>query len=141
MAKAKKGAVPPQFAKKAKSKKVAVKPGDVAPPGDMPKGASDFVSRMIASRASKTPAQGMTAAKKSKMKPKMKPKTYKGKSTAPGGGGSFQMAVDAMVRQGMDPKKAAGIAATQGRAKYGAKKFAGFAAAGKKRAAAKKSKK
>jgi hypothetical protein len=74
-----------------------------------------------------------------KKKPaKKKPATYKGKSTAPGGGGSFQMAVDALVKKGMPLKRAQAIAASQGRAKYGAKKMSKFAAAGKKRAAKKK---
>jgi hypothetical protein len=80
------------------------------------------------------------AAKKPAKKPaaKPKPKVYKGKSTKPGGGGSFQMAVDAMVKKGMNPKMAAGIAANQGRAKYGKAKMQKFSVAGRKRVAARK---
>jgi hypothetical protein len=66
------------------------------------------------------------------------PKTYKGKSTKPGGGGQFQMAVDAMTKKGMPMMEAKAIAAKEGRAKYGAKQMAEYAAAGRKRAANKK---
>lgn len=55
---------------------------------------------------------------------------YKGKSNRPGGGGRFQQMVDA----GMSPALAAYI----GRKKYGKKRFAKMAAAGRKRAARKK---
>ncbi len=68
-----------------------------------------------------------------KKKVEKKPATYKGKSTAPGGGGSFQMVVDALVKKGMSLAQAKAIAAKQGREKYGAKKMASFAAKGKKK--------
>lgn len=77
--------------------------------------------------------EGLRMATKVKM-----PKTYKGKSTRPGGGGQFQMAVDAMMAKGMPMMEAEAIAAKQGRAKYGAKKMAEFAKAGRKRAEMKK---
>jgi len=71
-------------------------------------------------------------------KPKPKPATYKGKSTKPGGGGSFQMVVDALVEKGKSEEAAKAIAAAQGRKKYGAKKFAKMGATGRKRAAKKR---
>ena len=61
-------------------------------------------------------------------------KTYKGKSLAPGGGGQFAKAVDAMTKKGLPRSEAQAIAAKEGRAKYGAKKMSQFAAAGRKRA-------
>lgn len=70
-----------------------------------------------------------------------KPKTYKGKPTKPGGGGSFAMKVDAMKAKGMSEERASAIAASQGRKKYGAKKMAKWSAVGRKRAAKKRSKK
>lgn len=67
-------------------------------------------------------------------KKKAVPKTYKGKSTKPGGGGKFAMMVDALKRKGKSVGAAKAIAAAAGRKKYGAKKMAKFAAAGRKRA-------
>ena len=68
-----------------------------------------------------------------------KPKTYKGKSLKPGGGGQFAKMVDAMVKgRGMSKKRAQAVAAAMGRKKYGASKMAKFAAQGKKRAARKR---
>ncbi len=65
------------------------------------------------------------------MPPKKKtPKTYKGKPTALGGGGRFQMLED----EGVPP----GVLANKGRKKYGKQRFQEMAAAGKKRAAKKK---
>jgi hypothetical protein len=55
--------------------------------------------------------------------------TYKGKSTAPGGGGAFQKCLDS--------GKSAELCATIGRKKYGNKKMTEFANKGKKRAAKK----
>jgi hypothetical protein len=69
-------------------------------------------------------------AAKAKPKSKAKPKTYKGKSTEPGGGGNFQKCVDS--------GKSKALCATIGRKKYGSKKMGEFAAKGRKRAAAKK---
>lgn len=69
---------------------------------------------------------------------KKMPKTYKGKSTKPGGGGRFAKAVDAMEKKGLPASEAKAVAAKQGRAKYGAKKMAQYAAAGRKRASKKK---
>lgn len=65
---------------------------------------------------------------------KKMPKTYKWKSTKPGGGGKFQMVKDAIMRTGKSAEAAAAIAAAQGRKKYGAKQFAKMSAAGRKRA-------
>ena len=62
------------------------------------------------------------------------PATYKGKSTKPGGGGMFQMQVDAMTKKGLPPAEAAAVAAKMGRKKYGKAKFAKMGVAGKKRA-------
>lgn len=59
--------------------------------------------------------------------------TYKGKSNKPGGGGRFAQTVDAIVKSGVPAGEARAIAAKQGRAKYGAKKFAQMAATGRKR--------
>jgi hypothetical protein len=70
------------------------------------------------------------AAKKSAKKPA----TYKGKSTKPGGGGSFAMMSDAMVKKGMSRDRADAIAASAGRKKYGKAKFQKMSAAGRKRA-------
>jgi hypothetical protein len=72
------------------------------------------------------------------LKKKPLPKTYKGKSTKPGGGGQFQMAVDAMTKKGMPKAEAQAIAAKEGRAKYGKEQFQKFAAEGRKQAANKK---
>lgn len=65
---------------------------------------------------------------------KTMPKTYKGKSTKPGGGGAFQMGVDAMTKKGLPKTEAAAIMANQGRKRFGNEKFAQMAATGKKRA-------
>lgn len=65
---------------------------------------------------------------------KTMPKTYKGKSTKPGGGGKFQMAVDTMTKKGLPKQEAQAIAAKQGRKEYGEKKFAEMTVAGRKRA-------
>jgi hypothetical protein len=73
-----------------------------------------------------------------KKKVPAKPKTYKGKSTKPGGGGAFAMMVDALTKKGMSKDRASAIAAAQGRKKYGAKKFTRMGVAGRKRAAKKK---
>jgi hypothetical protein len=74
------------------------------------------------------------------MAPKKKamPKTYKGKSTKPGGGGHFAMVVDALKKQGKSTPAAKAIAAAAGRKKYGKAKFQKFAINGKKRANKKK---
>jgi len=74
------------------------------------------------------------------MAAKKKAKTYKGKSTRPGGGGRFAKMVDALKRKGKTAAQAKKIAAAAGRKKYGTKKMAFYAAKGRKRAAAKKRK-
>lgn len=61
------------------------------------------------------------------------PKTYKGKSTKPGGGGHFLMVVDALMKEGMTEEQAKAIAAAQGRQKYGKEKFQKMAATGLRR--------
>jgi len=72
---------------------------------------------------------------KQKGKGKKQPKTYKGKSMKPGGGGKFKKGVDAMTaKQGMSKKKAAVIMASAGRKKYGKKQMSAWSAAGRKRA-------
>ncbi len=73
------------------------------------------------------------AKKKPAPKKKPMPKTYKGKSTKPGGGGRFQKGVDDMMMTGMSEQSARKIMAKKGRKKYGAKKFQQMATAGKKR--------
>lgn len=60
--------------------------------------------------------------------------TYKGKSNKLGGGGRFAQMTDAMEAKGMPAKRAMAVAAAVGRKKYGAKKMAKMAAAGRKRA-------
>jgi hypothetical protein len=57
---------------------------------------------------------------------------FKGKSNRLGGGGRFAQVVAAMPK-GMPLKEKKAIAAIQGRKKYGAKKMASMAAAGRKR--------
>ena len=64
----------------------------------------------------------------------MATKKYKGKSLKPGGGGKFAKMVDALKKKGKSTASAKAIAATVGRKKYGAKKMANWAAAGRKRA-------
>jgi hypothetical protein len=59
--------------------------------------------------------------------------TYKGKSLKPGGGGRFARLVDKLRARGYSEKRARAIAAAVGRRKYGAKKMAQWAAAGRKR--------
>lgn len=71
-------------------------------------------------------------------KKKKMPKTYKGKSTKPGGGGRFAKMTAKLEGKVRDP---AAVAAKIGRKKYGKKKMAEFSAAGRKRAAAKRRKK
>ncbi len=66
-----------------------------------------------------------------------KPATYKGKSTKPGGGGSFAKMVDSMTKKGMSKERASAIAATIGRKKYGTKRMSKWSNAGRKRAAKK----
>lgn len=69
---------------------------------------------------------------------KTKPKTYKGKSTKPGGGGKFMMMTDALMKKGMSKARAKAIAAKAGMKKYGKGKMQKWAKAGKKRAARKR---
>lgn len=59
------------------------------------------------------------------------PKTFKGKSTKLGGGGRFAMVEAAAKKSGAS--NPAAVAASIGRKKYGAKKFASLAAKGKKK--------
>lgn len=59
--------------------------------------------------------------------------SYKGKSNRVGGGGRFAQVVDKIKKSGVSTKEAKAIAAIQGRKKYGAKRFAAMAAAGRKR--------
>lgn len=75
------------------------------------------------------------------MRKKTMPKTYRGKSTAPGMGGAFSMMEDAMMAKGMPKDRADAVAAAAGRKKYGKAAFQKMAVAGRKRAAAKKAKK
>jgi hypothetical protein len=67
----------------------------------------------------------------------MKPKMYKGKSMAKGGGGKFAQMSDAIVKSGKSRESADAIAAAKGRKKYGKAEFARMAAAGRKRTAKK----
>lgn len=66
--------------------------------------------------------------------------TYRGKSLRPGMGGHFARMVDALRAKGKSKAAAEGIAAEQGRRKYGAAKMASYAAAGRRRAAMKRKK-
>lgn len=59
------------------------------------------------------------------------PKSFKGKSTKLGKGGRFAMIEAKAAKYGM--KNPAAVAAVVGRKKYGAKKMATWAAAGRKR--------
>jgi hypothetical protein len=72
------------------------------------------------------------------MKAKPKPKTFKGRSLAPGGGGKFAMMESAMMKKGMPKEMADAVAAKAGMKKYGKSKMMAMASAGKKRAAKKK---
>lgn len=67
------------------------------------------------------------------MSAKKMPKTYKGRSTALGGGGRFRMVADRAARSGARDPEA--VAAAVGRRKYGAERMARMAAAGRRRAA------
>lgn len=62
-------------------------------------------------------------------------KSYKGKSMAPGGGGRFAKGQDALESKGMSKQEAGAIMAKAGRRKYGAKRMAGWSAAGRARSA------
>lgn len=75
-----------------------------------------------------------TGTRQKSAKKKKMPKTFNGKSTRPGGGGRFDMMVEAMSKKGMTRGRASAVAAAMGRKKYGAKKFAKMGAAGRKRA-------
>lgn len=61
------------------------------------------------------------------------PKTYKGKSTKPGGGGRFAKMKDELMQKGYSEESAERITAWRGRKKWGAKKMAQFSAQGRKR--------
>lgn len=74
------------------------------------------------------------------MPARKKPKTYKGKSMKPGGGGRFTKVVDALKKKGKAAKAAKAIAASVGRKKYGKTKISKWSAAGRKRAARKRRK-
>jgi hypothetical protein len=63
-----------------------------------------------------------------------KPKTYKGKSLAKGGGGRFAKMEDALKAKGMSEASAEAITAHAGRKKYGKAEFARMGAAGRRRA-------
>jgi aspartokinase-like uncharacterized kinase len=71
---------------------------------------------------------------------KKAPKTYKGKSLKPGGGGQFARMVDAIKKSGKSTDAAKAIAAVAGRKKFGKKRFQKMAATGRKRAARKNKK-
>ena len=78
-------------------------------------------------REAKTPgAEGKESAHKAA------PKTFQGKSMALGGGGRFAKGVASLEAKGKSKESAGAIMAAAGRAKYGAKKMAAMAAAGKK---------
>jgi hypothetical protein len=57
-----------------------------------------------------------------------------GKSTRPGGGGRFAHLVSKLEAEGKSEGSAKAIAASAGRAKYGAAKMAKWSAQGRKRA-------
>ncbi len=59
-------------------------------------------------------------------------KFYKGKSLRLGGGGRFQALVDELMRSGYSEQSARNIAASVGRRKYGAKRFARLSVRGKR---------
>ena len=65
-------------------------------------------------------------------------KTFQGKSLRKGGGGQFAKMVNAIQKTGQNKSSAQAIAATAGRKKYGKAAFQKMAAAGRRRAAAKK---
>lgn len=69
---------------------------------------------------------------------KAMPKTFDGKSTKPGGGGRFAMLQAKLEKEGKSPQSAGNIAAAIGRKNEGKAKFQRQAAAGRKRAVAKK---
>jgi hypothetical protein len=71
------------------------------------------------------------------MAKKQVPKMYKGKSTAKGMGGKFQMMEDALMAEGKSKASADAIAASAGRKRYGKAEFTRMGAAGRKRAAKK----
>ncbi len=64
-----------------------------------------------------------------------KPKTYKGKSLAKGGGGRFATMEDALKAKGIPEARAEAITAAAGRKKYGKAEFTRMGTAGRKRAA------
>ena len=68
----------------------------------------------------------------------MAEKTFQSKSMRPGGGGAFAKMTAGLEKSGKSEESAKAIAAAAGRAKYGAKKMASFAAAGKARVQADK---
>lgn len=76
--------------------------------------------------------------RKTTKKTTKKAKTYKGKSLRLGGGGRFARDVDKLVAQGVPRKVAEARVAYRGRRKYGAAKMAKWSAAGRKRAARKR---
>ncbi len=101
--------------------------------GAKPKATKGKAANLLAESEKKYGQQGKQAIKEME-KDKPKPAVYKGKSTRPGGGESFAMKVDAMVREGKSKESAEAIAASMGRKKYGAKQMAKWSAQGRKRA-------
>ena len=61
---------------------------------------------------------------------KMAEKTFRGKSMKPGGGGRFAKMVGGLEKSGKSEESAKAIAASAGRAKYGASKMASFSKEG-----------
>jgi len=57
--------------------------------------------------------------------------SFDGKSMAPGGGGRFAKMTAGLEKKGMPKSEAGAIAASAGRAKFGAKKFNRMAQAGR----------
>lgn len=85
----------------------------------------------------KNPKKAYEDAKKKVMgsAKKKRSKTYKGKSTKPGGGGRFKKMVDDLMKRGKSRKQAEAIAASAGRKKYGSAEFNKMAASGQSRKA------
>lgn len=61
------------------------------------------------------------------------PRSYRGKSTRLGGGGRFAMLVDELMDEGYSYESAQNIAASIGRKRYGARKFASLSQRGRRR--------
>lgn len=104
-------------------------PAGFKDPGDAPAQGHVDKAGVVSRKQFGTKAAPLTAANDASASAGPKPKSMK-----PGGGGRFDAFVSRLVAEGKTTSQAKGIAASAGRAKYGAAKFNAMAQKGRKRA-------